>query len=1105
MPQDAGAQITALALPADGYVFTGWSGATTETANPITITMPGGDETLTANFRQHEGPPVASCALMVVAGDGGSVTGGGVFSQGTNTPITATPIGARCTFNGWIPADAVADPSAAATTVLITANRTVTANFSCEPDVRIVTRFTVVFNTNGGTPETISSVTVDSGSVFAAISPNAPTRTGYNFDGWFAGEVMYGAATVIVNNVTLTAGWMALSTYTVAYDGNDNDGGTAPIDSNSPYFSGSTVTILGAGDLSKIDNNFAGWNTRADGSGDSYAEGNMLVITGNITLYAQWIDDDIPTYTLTVNANPAGCAGALTGGGSYEAGIPANISVTAAENCTFEGWTGATGITDASLASTSVLMDMDKTVTANFTEIPPDPCDGLTTASPESACCIAQPAFPGCVTYTLMVSSNPTAGGSISRNPSQANYNAGTSVTVTATPDADYTFTGWSGASTSADTEITVIMDGNLELTANFARQIVPVCGDDGHGHFNNSIEYGSFIDGRDLRCYRTVQIGTQTWMAEDLKFTPGSFVCGDNGCLYGWAVAMNGASSSSSSPSGVQGICPDGWHIPSINEWDILVNYVDPNASGVSLGSSSSNIAATRLKSVTGWYSPEGSSYIPGTDDYGFSALPAFEIANATQGSWWSATLEEVNHALCGHMQSNNSAVYRPLLGDVGNVVRSHYSLRCVKDVYSETYTLTVNASPALCAVALTGGGSYEAGIPANISVTAVENCTFEGWTGATGITNASLASASVLMDANKTVTANFSVVTSFCYWPTHGCWPIRDPHLPNPDNPSMTNLQMCEAFGFLSQLSDCSDSPPCFGLATAEPGSACCIAQPTFNGCVTYTLTVNAGTGGTVTGGGTFNAGTNAPISATANAGYAFTGWTGVGVTNSSLANTTVSMTADRTVTANFSLISLPTGDTLVDDRDGQRYRTVTIGSQTWMAENLNWAGDGNNLGSCYNNSPDSCAKYGRLYDWSTAMELPPSCNSGSCANQVQSRHRGICPQGWHVPSDAEWEILVNSAGGSSVAGARLRSVTGWWDGVPGTDDFGFSALPGGGGWSGDFHHAGYYGFWWSATEYDAGYAWYRYLFYYFGDVYRNYFGFDKTGLFSLRCLAD
>jgi uncharacterized protein (TIGR02145 family) len=187
------------------------------------------------------------------------------------------------------------------------------------------------------------------------------------------------------------------------------------------------------------------------------------------------------------------------------------------------------------------------------------------------------------------------------------------------------------------------------------------------------------------------------------------------------------------------------------------------------------------------------------------------------------------------------------------------------------------------------------------------------------------------------------------------------------------------------------------------------------------------------------------------------------------------------------------------VTDSRDGKSYRTVRIGNQTWMAENLNFNAENSR---CYDDDPANCAKYGRLYDWSTVMGFSSGCNSSSCASQVQSRHRGICPVGWHVPSDAEWETLVNFAGGSSTAGTKLKSATGWYINT-GTDDFGFSALPGGYGFGSDFDNAGNYGIWWSATEIVASFAWARDMHYIDSGVGRNYY--SKTNLFAARCLED
>ncbi|MCL2283106.1 MAG: hypothetical protein FWC26_07295, partial [Fibromonadales bacterium] len=132
------------------------------------------------------------------------------------------------------------------------------------------------------------------------------------------------------------------------------------------------------------------------------------------------------------------------------------------------------------------------------------------------------------------------------------------------------------------------------------------------------------------------------------------------------------------------------------------------------------------------------------------------------------------------------------------------------------------------------------------------------------------------------------------------------------------------------------------------------------------------------------------------------------------------------------------------LHDKRDGKTYRTVKIGTQIWMAENLNYDAENS---KCYENKPENCEKYVRLYDWETAMKS--------------------CPSSWHLPSNEEWKTLVNFAGGRNIAGKKLKAKKGWNEKGNGTDGFGFSALPGGSGYSDDkFSDVGNYGYWWSSS---------------------------------------
>jgi len=163
----------------------------------------------------------------------------------------------------------------------------------------------------------------------------------------------------------------------------------------------------------------------------------------------------------------------------------------------------------------------------------------------------------------------------------------------------------------------------------------------------------------------------------------------------------------------------------------------------------------------------------------------------------------------------------------------------------------------------------------------------------------------------------------------------------------------------------------------------------------------------------------------------------------------------------------------------------RTVQIGNQTWMAENLN---DDVSGSVCYDNDPANCSKYGRLYDWETA--------------------KTVCPSGWHLPSNAEWSALIsyveNDKGCSSCAGKYLKATTGWLNDGNSTDDYDFSALPGGFGYSsGNFRFVGNGGYWWTATENGAIVAYYRYMSYSNAIVSSDYY--DKTDLYSVRCLQD
>ena len=180
----------------------------------------------------------------------------------------------------------------------------------------------------------------------------------------------------------------------------------------------------------------------------------------------------------------------------------------------------------------------------------------------------------------------------------------------------------------------------------------------------------------------------------------------------------------------------------------------------------------------------------------------------------------------------------------------------------------------------------------------------------------------------------------------------------------------------------------------------------------------------------------------------------------------------------------------NSFTDTRDGNVYKTVTIGSQVWMAENLKYLPSvvgsdvGSNTSPCYyvygyNGTDVNEAKstsnyntYGVLYNW------PASMGGSTSSTANPSGVQGVCPSGWHLPSDSEWKQLVDYLGGENVAGGKLKeSGTEHWNNpnVGATNETGFSALPGGyRSIDGSFYRIEYYGFWWCTTDYSTYYAW-------------------------------
>jgi uncharacterized protein (TIGR02145 family) len=195
-------------------------------------------------------------------------------------------------------------------------------------------------------------------------------------------------------------------------------------------------------------------------------------------------------------------------------------------------------------------------------------------------------------------------------------------------------------------------------------------------------------------------------------------------------------------------------------------------------------------------------------------------------------------------------------------------------------------------------------------------------------------------------------------------------------------------------------------------------------------------------------------------------------------------------------------------ITDIDGNVYKTVKIGDQLWMAENLKvthyrngdaipnvtvnapWQGLTTGAYCEYNNDGNNVATYGRLYNWFAVTDI-----------------RKIVPAGWHAPTNAEWQTLINYLGGDSIAGGKMKEVgTAYWQSpnTGATDESGFSGMPGGYRiYSGSYSSMGYNAHFWSSMENYSGRAFYRILYYSNSKVYHNY-NYKQDG-YSVRCVKD
>jgi uncharacterized repeat protein (TIGR02543 family) len=429
--EDSVVNVTATANT--GYVFDSWSGACTGSGS-CQVTMDG-DKTVTAHFEEIE---TYTLTTVVNPPGGGTVipSGSNDYNSGTVVNITATAASGY-TFLNWT--GDVTDPNSSSTTIIMNSDKTVTANFVLIPTFDLTMQVSP-----GGGGTTTPSAGVHTYQEDAVVLIGASPSTGYTFTNW-TGDVANptSASTSVTMNSdkTVTANFELIPTYELTVQINPGGGGiTTPSAGVHTYQEDTVVPISASAASGYTFSNWTGDVANPTSASTTVTIDNDKTITANFVL--------IPTYELTMQVSPEG-GGTTTpsvGVHTYQENTIVPISASAAANYTFSNWTG--DVANPTSVSTTVTMDSDKTLTANFspikrllTVVPLGSGNGVVTSVPSGIDCGSN-----CI----------------------AEFDHGTEVVLSATAAPGSVFTGWSGSGCSGTDECVVTMTAARTVTATF-------------------------------------------------------------------------------------------------------------------------------------------------------------------------------------------------------------------------------------------------------------------------------------------------------------------------------------------------------------------------------------------------------------------------------------------------------------------------------------------------------------------------------------------------------------------------------------------------------------------------------------------------------------